>query len=194
MLSAQGTYQDDGDIFDRFYVTEKLVYADQVSFPSAMETNSVNIDMQKVKRSIRAIPSRGDYRWLLYTNLDSYTDNPYIPSSMRSKIDDLVFQTLMLDEDHFNTVLLHFKNFLTFIDTELKSTPSLADVKKLCNFKYDFSAKFGQHATTKDSWNQPLGLFGNRTGELNEAYTKCVATWNQHLFNEFYNDYSTLID
>ena len=118
-----------GDIYNRYFETEQRVYVDHFS---GLTTDNISIDGSKKDvwldsaatiKSIRG-KSTSD-RWKLIVNTSDSSGNPtdsedlFVPSSMRKKVRDLVFETLKFDEAYFKTMLEQFKTFLSTVNSEL---------------------------------------------------------------------------
>lgn len=99
---------------------------------------------------------------------------------------------LKLDDDYFKQALTHAKTFLDLVRQELTSPIAVEDIRKLCNFGYSIKLTFNQHDTNKDSWNKTNGVFGYGTpdSEIKSVYDDCKETFNNHLYSQFFNDYS----
>ena len=85
------------------------------------------------------------------------------------------------------------------VDKELNQTIEENDVLSRCVFKYDVKVSYPKHETDSSKWKANNGLFGyGRAGSstasanLEDVYQECLASFNNHLYNDFYNDFSTL--
>ena len=173
-----------GDIYNRYFETEQRVYVDHFS---GLTTDNISIDGSKKDvwldsaatiKSIRG-KSTSD-RWKLIVNTSDSSGNPtdsedlFVPSSMRKKVRDLVFETLKFDEAYFKTMLEQFKTFLSTVNSELNQNEAFSTwdsnaIRDICKFKYDAAVTFSKYSGVKDNWNKAGGLFETRDAKYSEC-------------------------
>lgn len=111
---------------------------------------------------------------------------------MKEGVDKLISKMVFLDNDYFKMALTQLETFLSMIGNELHSgfgTTSISDISKICSFEYLIKdILFKNYADDKNKWSDTEGgLFGyDRTGT---AYTTCLKNFNNHLEDEFKNDW-----
>ena len=206
VLQVGDSFKNNGDIYDRYYVTEKLTYANHAEIAAARfaTADTITLDKASLLKSIRATPTNTAYLKLINKvtgGVPSETVvNDCVPTSMREQILNLVFKQLRLKDDYFTMMLMQLQTFLELIDKQLKlnqdaGTWNSNDIRRLCKFKYDAQVSFTSHTKSNEAWStEPGGLFGYRAGTTAQTYDRCKTTWNQHLRNEFNTDFATLED
>ena len=173
-----------GDIYNRYFETEQRVYVDHFS---GLTTDNISIDGSKKDvwldsaatiKSIRG-KSTSD-RWKLIVNTSDSSGNPtdsedlFVPSSMRKKVRDLVFETLKFDEAYFKTMLEQFKTFLSTVNSELNQNEAFSTwdsnaIRDICKFKYDAAVTVSKYSGGKDNWNTAGGLVETRDAKYGEG-------------------------
>lgn len=113
---------------------------------------------------------------------------------MRESVEKLKDRTIYLDDSYFTTILEQLKSFLSMVMDELNQSFNQGEIEELCDFNYSiFNIKFKNYIST---WNATGGLgtgglFGYDPSE-EESYGNCVKNFNNHLLDEFSNDWRKL--
>ena len=133
-----------------------------------------------------------------YLNLigDGTTEDSRIPQEMRDEIKNLVIEQLKKDEAYTVVALTQLQSFLQRVDSELRQSEfnrnwDRDDIRALCSFKYSATVQYADHDADNDMWKDAdKGLFGY--GRDGDTYKSCIDTFNEHFYNGFFKDFSTL--
>lgn len=196
VLPAGEFSDEDGTIFNRVYAVQNDIYSTHINFNGSYPTGgNVWIDIASMSASIHSKPNNDDWKKLIY-KLSAYDGS--VPPRMRESVEKLKDRTIYLDDSYFTTILEQLKSFLSMIMDELNQTFTRSEIEELCDFDYSISnIKFKNYDSDDDNWNNPGdlgdgGLFGyDRTSE-EESYGNCVENFNNHLLDEFKNDWGKI--
>lgn len=180
----------DGEIYDRFYEVEIKLETSPGRMEGLGFTNGDFLFGEaQTRKSIRANPTDTTYETLFEENGQG---RAYIPSSIAEGLHNLVDERLKLNEGYFENALTNLHQFLSMVEIELNQAFNMDEIKDVCNFKYTTKVEYAEnHVAVASKWkDEAEGLFGfNHDGQ---AYQECLSTFNQSLFNAFFQDYSTL--
>jgi len=178
-----------GEVFDRQYMVEEIVKVQHALISNPSDVNAW-ADSASTLKSIRDVPTNDNWRLLIN---DGESPNEAIPQDLRKDVVELVNNCLLLDDYHFTLMLTQTQSFISAIKRELEQTIGKAEVASLCRFKYNAKVTFPRHEQDVTKWNQPQdGLFGwEHSGD---KYAQSIQDFNNHLYNEFFKDFSRLKD
>ena len=189
---------EDGDVYNRAFEVQTLVYASPTPIQSSLNKMKVWIDKASMAVSICAEPNDDTWKNLIY---NGSSPDPAVPPRMSDGVTKLIDKITYLDKDYFELTLTQLQTFFSMIRTELYSGfplpesgvyKSMVEISEICNFSYMLDdVDFPNHSSTKSNWNDvDTGLFGyKRSGN---TYKNCLVNFNNHLLDEFKSDWKKI--
>lgn len=198
VLPAGKFSDEDGEIFNRAYSVQNDIFFTHMHFASSSPSgDNVWIDSASMAASIHQEPNKYDWKKLTCKPFEYSQEDDSVPPRMRESVEKLKDRTIYLDDSYFTTILEQLKSFLSMIMDELNQSFNQGEIEELCDFNYSISnIKFKNYDYDDGNWNKSGvlgvgGLFGYDEAEK-DIYTSCVKNFNNHLLDEFSNDWRKL--
>ena len=193
VLPAGEFSDEDGTIFNRVYDVQNNIYSTHINFNGSYPTGgNVWIDSASMVASIHSESNKNAWKKLIYAPSTYTSYDSSVPPRMRESVEKLKDRAIYLDDSYFTSALEQLKQFLSMIMDELNQTFNAKEIEELCDFDYSiYNIKFKNYIST--NWNATGGLgtgglFGYDDSEKT-TYDACVANFNNHLLDEFKNDW-----
>ena len=178
----------ENQIYDRYYMIGSSI---TVQHEGGMTDKWLNagcqVDKSRTLQSIHYKAQNTEYA-------TQFTDanNKTVPDKFKEQILNLVNDSLRVDALYLESVIVQLKSLVSMIKTELETSIDKQEILDICKFRYDVGTMtFPTHSTDSNNWNNASnGLFGDKTGKLNDLYDSSIRDLDEYIFGEFVFDQS----